>query len=112
MVMARVVLAGVAALGAVVGVAPVAAHASTTTACGNGITTTIGPSLITFGTSCSGFSDAGGPYVFDIGTLSELLVPVPPGGHQQTYIYDNVVATCTGYNTSPIFQGTGCTWTP
>ena len=111
MKMLRLVLVGAAALAVAAGVAP-AAQATTTTSCTNGITTTSAPSVVTFGVTCSGFADHGAPYVFDVATLSQLVFPVLDPNGPRTYVYRNVVVTCTAVNTSPALQGTGCTWTP
>lgn len=87
--LATVFLFGVFAL-----VAP-AAHAVTTTACGTGFQ--IGaPGEIRMGSSCAGFVDNGGPYVF---TIARLTVLVPnPLGLPEFRTYDNAVATCGGYD--------------
>jgi hypothetical protein len=72
-----------------------AAHAATTTACGSGFRVGA-PGEIRMGFSCADFVDHGGPYVFDIARLT---VTVPnPLGLPEFRTYDNVVATCGGYD--------------
>lgn len=88
------------------GTAPMA-QAATTTSCSSGLTSTSAPSVVTLGTSCSGFVDQGAPYVFNIAVLTHLIIPIPLSGPRAYYYYD-AVETCSGYRTTPAFQATGC----
>jgi hypothetical protein len=88
-----------------------AASAATTTSCTSGysfrppgypfLTATVN-----LGTSCTGFSDAGSPYVFQIAYLDAISTQVPHDSY-----FRNVTATCTTYS----YSGTdlvagGCTY--
>ncbi|MEV6446873.1 hypothetical protein [Amycolatopsis sp. NPDC051716] len=89
-----------------------AASAATTTSCAGGYS--IGPpgwpfplSPIHLGTSCTGFSDAGSPYVFKIATFNAISTQQP----YNHYFY-NITATCTAYsNSGTDLVATGCTFT-
>jgi hypothetical protein len=93
----RHLIAGLAAVflfGLFAPVAP-AAHADTTTACGSGFQ--IGaPGEIRMGSSCAGFVDDGGPYLFGIARLTVLVPNVL--GIPEFHTYDKSVATCSGYH--------------
>jgi hypothetical protein len=110
----RTVATGLVALAVAAGAlaAAPAALAATATSCTNGITTTSSPNVVTLGVTCSGFVDNGAPYVFNIATLSQLVLPrLDPNG-PFAYVYYNVVESCTAYaNTSIGLQATGCTRT-
>ncbi|OXM60253.1 hypothetical protein [Amycolatopsis vastitatis] len=88
-----------------------AASAATTTSCVSGYS--IGPPgwhfpspTVHLGTSCTGFSDGGSPYVFKIAYFNAIST-------QQPYNtpYYNITATCTAYSYSGTdLVATGCTF--
>jgi hypothetical protein len=87
------------------------AQASTTTNCASGwIAGTVLPfphdPTLHLGTSCSGFSDAGTPYVFLVASLN-IITNWPPYNSP----FYNVPATCTSYSYSGTsLTATGCTY--
>jgi len=76
------------------------AQAATTTACASGVSVRTSsvpyPSpTVNLGTSCTGFSDAGAPYVFTIARLNAVYHQFPANVY-----YSNVTATCGSYSFS------------
>lgn len=108
----QVALPAVAALFAFVLSPTSVAHASTTTSCAAGwVSSTANlpfphdPTLH-LGTSCSGFSDAGAPYVFNVAWLNVIF-----NGPPYNSPFYNVPATCTSYSYSGTsLTATGCTY--
>lgn len=90
-------------------VAAPAAQATTTTACTYGysirLTSIPYPSpTVYLNTWCTGFADAGAPYVFHIARLNAMYSQIP-----RNVYYDNVTATCTAYSFSGTsLVATGC----
>ncbi|MET8849076.1 hypothetical protein [Amycolatopsis sp. NPDC004625] len=87
-----------------------AASAATTTSCASGYSIGVlhlPAPTIHLGTSCTGFSDAGSPYVFKIAIFNAI-------SNQQPYntYFHNVTATCTAYSAGGTdLVATGCTFT-
>jgi hypothetical protein len=88
-----------------------AAQATTTTACTYGysvrLTSIPYPSpTVNLGTWCTGFADAGAPYVFHIDRLNAVYSQFP-----MNVYYNNVTATCRAYSSSgTALVATGCTY--
>lgn len=90
-----------------------AAQAATTTNCPYGVVMRVAdlpvprdPTL-RLGTSCTGFSDAGAPYVFLVGQLDLVATKFP-----MNVYFNNVTANCTSYFYSGgSLTATGCTYT-
>ncbi|WP_103347450.1 hypothetical protein [Amycolatopsis sp. CA-128772] len=88
-----------------------AASAATTTSCASAYS--IGPPgwhlpspTVHLGTSCTGFSDAGSPYVFKIAIFNAISTQQP----YNTYLH-NITATCPAYSYSGTdLVATGCTF--
>jgi hypothetical protein len=88
-----------------------AASAATTTSCASAYSIRYAgvpfPSpTVNLGTSCTGFSDAGSPYVFAIAYLNTISTQWP-----YNIGFQNVTATCTTYSYSGTsLIGSACTY--
>jgi hypothetical protein len=99
------------AVGALSLVPAQAASAATTTSCVSGSSNNhvglhLPTPVVTLGTSCTGFADAGSPYVFTIAYLNVATNQLP-----YNVTFYNVTATCSSYSYSGTsLTASGCTY--